>query len=1108
MANATTKDIKDLTKSIQDLISTFGSTAAKPGARKPAQFKSGPDSDDVVGNSEARRAERKEEEAFKQRMLGYDKATIDATKQLAENQKAWGTEQYKSLDLTEDIAEVTEDMADLNEKYLIAKKAGNKEAKKELSTAIRVLAHRRHQLEVQRENAKAQDKANKLAIQSLASFKEITASLKDPIKFFESAANDLNESMGKRFNASLAAPKKSIMEIATTGLKFGVVAAIAMGVKRAFEMNQELTDMQRTIGLNAEEAHDVHHALQDATISSTVLGATSHDTAAAFESLRDSFGTTVALNSKLLNSQVLLTKQVGMTAEQSANFQDISAGTGKSVEENLGSVQVMTDEYNKQMNASESFRDIQKEVANVSKSTFASYKGNTKALAAAVIQAKKLGMTLEDTKTISSSLLQIEDSVGAEMEANVLTGKHVNMNAARNLALQGDSAGAAAEALRQIGSYDEFMDMNVLQQEALAKAAGMTVDQVVKAGQEEKKRALVGEKSIFKLNKAEKEKLINQGVYKKEQLEALANEEQAASVKERLVQLTDKLMTAFDTMVTNTITPWLEYLESGLEKMDKIVSKTKEFIKQSFPTWVVDLMKNAGTVAKVGIGIAVGFAALRKVGGMISGFLSGKAGDSARKPIYAAIVSGAKKVGGFAGRGLNAAKRFGGGIVDKVKGIGGVGKGLVDKYKTFKSTKKEGGWGAAMKSLFTKGNLAGAATGVLNQTTDTGAQIGDEGPLGTKADPISVQVIGGLGPGPAGNGPAGPEGAGDSGLSGLATDAATSMLGKTKIGKKLGIGSGGMMDSLIGGAVGMFSGGEEGAGGGVTPNGPASPAPSGNIGGGAKAPSPAPSSSGDSGGGGGGLFGGLIDKIKNSKFVGKIGDFAKKLNPLAALKKLFTDKSVIGKLLGKIPKIGSLVSMASTLYSLGSSATDAGSYQDVGSQLVITLGDLGGSIIGGLLGSLGGPAAIVGSILGGMAGSSLAGVIADNVDLSGLGKMVVDILGPSGEKGASPIAVEDALIRPGMPPITFDKGDMILAGTNLQGAPAGSAGSNGTAGAAGANASQGSMSEVAGLLKQILAATNAPVAINIGGKVISEIDSLSTLRRNYVGKMDSAHGAF
>ena len=161
-----------------------------------------------------------------------------------------------------------------------------------------------------------------------------------------------------------------------------------------------------------------------------------------------------------------------------------------------------------------------------------------------------------------------------------------------------------------------------------------------------------------------------------------------------------------------------------------------------------------------------------------------------------------------------------------------------------------------------------------------------------------------------------------------------------------------------------------------------------------------------------------------------------------------------------------------------------------------------------MLGSLGGPAAIVGSILGGMAGSALAGVIADNVDLSGLGKMVVDILGPSGGSGASPIAVEDALIRPGMPPVTFDKGDMILAGTNLQGAPAGSAGSNGTAGAAGANASQGSMSEVAGLLKQILAATNAPVAINIGGKVISEIDSLSTLRRNYVGKMDSAHGAF
>jgi hypothetical protein len=191
--------------------------------------------------------------------------------------------------------------------------------------------------------------------------------------------------------------------------------------------------------------------------------------------------------------------------------------------------------------------------------------------------------------------------------------------------------------------------------------------------------------------------------------------------------------------------------------------------------------------------------------------------------------------------------------------------------------------------------------------------------------------------------------------------------------------------------------------------------------------------------------------------------------------------------------------MASTLYSLGSTAgASGGSFQDVGKQLVMTLGDLGGSVIGGLLGSLGGPAAIAGSILGGMAGSSLAGVIADNVDLSGLGKMVVDILGPSGEKeGASPVAVQDALIRPGQPPILFDKGDIILAGTNLTGENSTPSGNGGKG-----------IGELAGLLRELIAKVDQPVKMNINGRVMDEIEKQITLRKTYSTKVDGGYGTF
>ena len=130
-----------------------------------------------------------------------------------------------------------------------------------------------------------------------------------------------------------------------------------------------------------------------------------------------------------------------------------------------------------------------------------------------------------------------------------------------------------------------------------------------------------------------------------------------------------------------------------------------------------------------------------------------------------------------------------------------------------------------------------------------------------------------------------------------------------------------------------------------------------------------------------------------------------------------------------------------------------------------------------------------------MAGSSLAEYISGFVDLSGLGKMVVDILGPSGGSAAAQ-PVSDALIRPGMPPIAFDKGDLILAGTNLLGGQSSTTSNN-----------QGSLSEVTSLLKELIIKVEQPVKFNISGRVIDELESQASLRRSYNTKIDGAYGA-
>ncbi len=101
-------------------------------------------------------------------------------------------------------------------------------------------------------------------------------------------------------------------------------------------------------------------------------------------------------------------------------------------------------------------------------------------LAKAAVQARKLGLSLETTGKIANSLLDFESSIEKEMEASLMIGKQLNFNKARQLALEGDLAGAAKDVVSQIGGQAELNKMNVLQRRALADSIGVSVEEMSK----------------------------------------------------------------------------------------------------------------------------------------------------------------------------------------------------------------------------------------------------------------------------------------------------------------------------------------------------------------------------------------------------------------------------------------------------------------------------------------------------------------------------------------------------------------------------------------------------------------------------------------------------
>jgi hypothetical protein len=62
------------------------------------------------------------------------------------------------------------------------------------------------------------------------------------------------------------------------------------------------------------------------------------------------------------------------------------------------------------------------------------------------------------------------------MEAQVLTGKEMNLTAAREAALNNDNAKLASEITKNVGDANAYLKMNRIQQEAIAQSVGLSRD--------------------------------------------------------------------------------------------------------------------------------------------------------------------------------------------------------------------------------------------------------------------------------------------------------------------------------------------------------------------------------------------------------------------------------------------------------------------------------------------------------------------------------------------------------------------------------------------------------------------------------------------------------
>lgn len=248
-------------------------------------------------------------------------------------------------------------------------------------------------------------------------------------------------------------------------------------VTDALVRNSKLTnEFQTELGVSYSNALAMRQEIANAADASGELFINSEKLQKSVFALAEQTGVFFSLSSRSAETFTVLTERMGLAANEAGNLTMLLRLQGKDTEATMSNLVGTANAALATSKTTANVKDIVGDIAKTSKGLQASFAANPGALAKAAVAARELGATLKDIEGTQKSLLDFENSIGAELEAELLTGKQLNLERARAAALNNDLKTVSEELLKQGVDLASFSEMNVLQQEKMAAAMGMSRD--------------------------------------------------------------------------------------------------------------------------------------------------------------------------------------------------------------------------------------------------------------------------------------------------------------------------------------------------------------------------------------------------------------------------------------------------------------------------------------------------------------------------------------------------------------------------------------------------------------------------------------------------------
>lgn len=349
--------------------------------------------------------------------------------------------------------------------------------------------------------------ADKFVTQTDAEKKELARTLKtlgiaipDTLKELGDAYVDVYT----KVNTSNLALQTGIGKLA--GVFDGYAAAITAVIKEATFLEQRNKSLNVSLGINSNIAADLGEAYDNLAESLGTGGDQIRQYGINLNKILPGMSKMIAnagdtgkvfkkgFNEQLLGANQFLTEHIQLTGDAANSYQLYAAGAGKNSLEQLTATQEWADSFDKATGLAGTFSGIVSDIADLGADIQTTYNKMPGSLEKSVVKAKLLGTSFAKIEAMATKMLNIEESVGAELEYQLLSGKRLVDQDGNSITEKLRIAKLSGNAEDQVKAMNDLLSTqgdvldgnNYYAKEQLANLTGFTVAELTRQRQTQK----------------------------------------------------------------------------------------------------------------------------------------------------------------------------------------------------------------------------------------------------------------------------------------------------------------------------------------------------------------------------------------------------------------------------------------------------------------------------------------------------------------------------------------------------------------------------------------------------------------------------------------------